>query len=78
MPGASGFAYPERVRHNWGMTTTAADGHAEWLRMPKYQPNAAAPVDMEELGDCSETGSVWAVNPRVKLWMRVRQTAPWF
>ncbi|MEI8040492.1 MAG: type II secretion system protein [Verrucomicrobiota bacterium] len=70
-------------RHSGGMTTTAADGHAEWLRTPKYQPGAAPPENWNELGDCSNgtTGS-WNDNTapvrRIKLWCRFQPgTNPW-
>ena len=70
-------------RHNGGMTATAADGHADWLRTPKYQPGAAAPVNWNELGDCSNgtTGS-WNDNTpparRIKLWCRYQfGLSPW-
>jgi prepilin-type N-terminal cleavage/methylation domain-containing protein/prepilin-type processing-associated H-X9-DG protein len=67
---------PEYRRHNGGMTATAADGHAEWLRTPPYRPGAPAPLNFLELGDCAEgvnPASSWATdNPhngnRVKLW----------
>jgi prepilin-type N-terminal cleavage/methylation domain-containing protein/prepilin-type processing-associated H-X9-DG protein len=48
-PGSPGFR-----RHSGGMTTTAADGHAEWLRMPPYQPGAPPPLNMLEMGDCAD------------------------
>jgi prepilin-type N-terminal cleavage/methylation domain-containing protein len=73
--------YPSYRRHSGGTTATAADGHADWLRMPPYRPNAPAPLNFLELGDCS-TGinlSTWQ-DPtipgdhnggRVKLWSRL-------
>lgn len=79
IPNAAGqFAYPYHRRHNGGMTSTAADGHAEWLRMPPVNLGAAAPVDLNELGDATTTGSMWPNPPQTKLWMRVVQAAPWF
>ncbi|MEI8040198.1 MAG: type II secretion system protein [Verrucomicrobiota bacterium] len=62
-------------RHSGGMTAAAADGHAEWLRTPNYQPGAAMPKNWNELGDCSN-GAVgaWDDNTpptrRIKLWSR--------
>lgn len=77
--GANGmFQYPMHTRHNGGMTTTAADGHAEWLRMPPVNLGTAAPPNLNELGDAKLSGSVWPNPPQTKLWMRVTQTAPWF
>jgi len=73
---------PEYRRHGNGMTATAADGHAEYLRTPPYLGDSSTvPVDFYELGDCyegSNPGSSWARgNPhngtRVKLWTRFNQ-----
>jgi prepilin-type N-terminal cleavage/methylation domain-containing protein len=50
--------YPEFRRHSGGMTSTAADGHAEWLRTPPYRPGKPSPQNFMELGDCSS-----GVNP---------------
>jgi hypothetical protein len=36
------------------------------------------PGDLNELGDCTGTGSVWSNAPQTKLSMRVNQAAPWF
>jgi len=61
---------PEYRRHNGGMMCTAADGHAERLRMPPYQPGAPTPDGLLELGDCSSgQGSLWN-GARAKLFMR--------
>jgi prepilin-type N-terminal cleavage/methylation domain-containing protein len=73
---------PEFRRHGGGMTSTAADGHAEFLRTPPYlADNATIPLNFYELGDCSEgvnPASSWARdNPhngtRVKLFSRFNQ-----
>jgi prepilin-type N-terminal cleavage/methylation domain-containing protein/prepilin-type processing-associated H-X9-DG protein len=73
---------PEYRRHSGGMTATAADGHAEFLRTPPYSPGSGTvPDDFYELGDCSEgvnPASSWARgNPhngnRVKLFSRFNQ-----
>jgi len=67
---------PEFRRHNGGMTSAAADGHAEELRMPVYQPGQPPPSTFVELGDCANSmnpGShgVWINNgPRAKLFCR--------
>jgi len=69
---------PEFRRHENGMTSTAADGHAEWLRMPPYQPGRPPPPNFVELGDCSDEPNpayhgLWFDNgPRVKLFTRRR------
>jgi prepilin-type N-terminal cleavage/methylation domain-containing protein/prepilin-type processing-associated H-X9-DG protein len=70
-------------RHGGGLTATAADGHAEWLHMPRSQPGKPDPLNFLELGDCytppNGTAYVpfWAANdPRAKLFWRNRaQTA---
>jgi prepilin-type N-terminal cleavage/methylation domain-containing protein len=77
-PATGPFQYPQHTRHNGGMTSTAADGHAEWLRMPPVNLGAGAPPNLNELGDAKLSGSVWPNPPQTKLWMRVTQTAPWF
>ena len=69
---------PSYRRHAGGLTATAADGHAEWLRMPPYQPGAPAPSNFYELGDCSGGGnpaSTWKDNGprRIKLFCRYSQ-----
>jgi len=68
---------PQMRRHNGGMTSTAADGHAEWLRMPPYQPGRPPPANMLELGDCANgrnPASTWPDNGnRVKLYCRENQ-----
>jgi prepilin-type processing-associated H-X9-DG protein len=72
---------PQYRRHSGGMTAAAADGHAEWLRTPPYQPGRAAPSNFGELGDCSGSISlgVWRddTSPwQIKLYCR-EQTAGW-
>jgi len=36
--------YLQYRRHSGGMTAAAADGHAEWLRTPPYQPGRPPPT----------------------------------
>jgi prepilin-type N-terminal cleavage/methylation domain-containing protein len=76
----SGGGSPQYRRHNGGWTATAADGHADWLRGPPYQPgpNAVAPQNFGELGDCSlppNPPSTWLDNGprRIKLYCRYNQ-----
>ena len=69
---------PPYRRHAGGLTATAADGHAEWLRMPPYQPGRPAPQNFNELGDClngENPGSTWLDNGprRIKLYCRFNQ-----
>jgi prepilin-type N-terminal cleavage/methylation domain-containing protein len=73
---------PEFRRHSGGMTSTAADGHAEFLRTPPYVGDSkTVPLNFYELGDCAEgvnPPSSWAKdNPhngtRVKLFTRFNQ-----
>jgi prepilin-type N-terminal cleavage/methylation domain-containing protein/prepilin-type processing-associated H-X9-DG protein len=73
---------PEYRRHSGGMTATAADGHAEFLRTPPYLADSkTVPLNFYELGDCSQgdnPASSWARdNPhngtRVKLFTRFKQ-----
>lgn len=68
--------YPQFRRHQGGMTATAADGHAEWLRMPLYQPGAPPPKNFKELGDCSSgvnPASTWVDTGPIKLYFRYNQ-----
>jgi len=68
-PGSPGYR-----RHDGGMTGVAADGHAEWLKMPAYRPGAPSPTDFGELGDCSD-----AKNPAVHgTWINNRPTTKLF
>ncbi len=62
------------VRHNWSMTAAASDGHTELLKMPPYEPGAAAPVSFGELGDISDgnAGELWQPDANVKLFTRLR------
>jgi prepilin-type processing-associated H-X9-DG protein len=68
------LATPGMRRHDGGLTATAADGHAEWLRMPPYQPNSGiTPGNFLELGDCDGgpnggAHGLWTTNsPRAKI-----------
>jgi prepilin-type N-terminal cleavage/methylation domain-containing protein/prepilin-type processing-associated H-X9-DG protein len=64
---------PQFRRHSGGATATAADGHAEWMRMPPYTPGAPAPDNFNELGDCSDganPASTWKDKGRIKLYFR--------
>ncbi len=67
---------PEFRRHSGGMTATAADGHAEWLRTPVYRPGQPPPADWRDLGDCSDgqnPASSWVdIGPK-KLYFRHHQ-----
>jgi prepilin-type N-terminal cleavage/methylation domain-containing protein len=75
-PSANGTTPREGMqRHNNGMTGTAADGHAEWLRMPKFSVNGGVPKDLESLGDIAgsdQAGANWPRNNREKLFVRDR------
>jgi prepilin-type N-terminal cleavage/methylation domain-containing protein/prepilin-type processing-associated H-X9-DG protein len=82
----SGWNYPpgcpQYRRHDGGMTAVAADGHAEFLRTPPYQPGRPPPPNFGELGDRLDggyTASAWPppVPParRPKLWMRYDQNS---
>jgi prepilin-type N-terminal cleavage/methylation domain-containing protein/prepilin-type processing-associated H-X9-DG protein len=82
-PGLAGWnsppGTPQYRRHNNGFTATAADGHAEWVRTPPYQPGLPPPQNFNELGDCANgmnPGSTWKDNgPRpIKLYCRFSQT----
>ena len=67
---------PQFRRHNGGATATAADGHAEWLRMPEYSPGAPSPDNFRELGDCSSgvnPASTWKDKGKIKLYFRYDQ-----
>ena len=64
------------VHHNRGSATSAADGHAEFAQLPPHSIGAAAPTDMNDLGDvrgATTTGTGAAnrfLSPRAKLWFR--------
>ena len=65
------------IRHNWGMTATAADGRAVWIKMPPYTPNGATPgppsPNMEELGDIpGNVGANWVGSGREKVFIRAK------
>ena len=69
---------PHLRRHSGGMTATAADGHADWLRTPPYNPGAAKPENFNELGDCSNgknPAGTWKDNGLrpIKLYCRYNQ-----
>jgi prepilin-type N-terminal cleavage/methylation domain-containing protein/prepilin-type processing-associated H-X9-DG protein len=69
---------PQLRRHSGGMTATAADGHAEWVRTPPYQPGRPPPENFMELGDCANGqnpyGNSWLDNgPRpIKVYCRYK------
>jgi prepilin-type N-terminal cleavage/methylation domain-containing protein/prepilin-type processing-associated H-X9-DG protein len=68
--------WPQYRRHSGGATATAADGHAEWLRLPPYSPGASPPDNFGELGDCSSgvnPASTWKDKGRIKLYFRFNQ-----
>jgi hypothetical protein len=65
---------PAYRRHSGGGVAAAADGRAEWLRMPPYQPGRPVPDNFLELGDCANgqnPDSTWPDNgSQVKLFTR--------
>ena len=67
-------------RHNWGSTSGAADGHVELLRLPPYTPGAAAPADLQELGDSRQTtgGTPLWTSSQAKLFFRETPTTAGF
>jgi len=68
-------------RHNNGMVSTAADGHAVWLKMPPYNDGAPAPANLEHLGDVADgnqTGALWPKTGREKLFIRQTGTSSGF
>ena len=73
-PNASGnFGHAGMVRHNWGTTSTAADGRAVWLKMPPYLGNSVDPVDMVDLGDIAgdnQASANWPKSGKEKLYIR--------
>ncbi|MBM3830640.1 MAG: type II secretion system protein [Verrucomicrobia bacterium] len=85
IPGADGQSTKLGMMwHSGGMTSSAADGHAEWLRSPPYSPNAPAPADLGELGDQRGATTVgtgqanrW-LSPRAKLFVREQGTTGGF
>lgn len=76
-PNANGrFNYGGMVRHRDGSSTFAADGHGEFLRLPKYNGSSVGPADMEDMGDVlgnvAGTGGTATgfISTRAKLWLR--------
>ena len=70
---AAGWSRLGMTRHSMGMTTTAADGRAVWIKMPQFNPAGTAPIDMEELGDMVEptqTAANWLRAGREKVYIR--------
>jgi prepilin-type N-terminal cleavage/methylation domain-containing protein len=71
--GPNGFTRSGMVRHNHGMVGSAADGHSEWLKLPPFNPGAAAPTDMQDLGDIAgpnQASASWPKTGREKLYIR--------
>jgi len=65
------------IRHNWGMTATAADGRAVWVKMPPYRPSGSATgpasLNMEELGDIpGDLNANWTSSGREKVFIRAK------
>jgi prepilin-type N-terminal cleavage/methylation domain-containing protein len=61
------------IRHNWGMTASAADGRAVWIKMPPYLGNSVGPANFEELGDIAgsdQTSASWPKTGREKVYIR--------
>lgn len=68
-------------RHSDSMVGTAADGHAEWLRMPPFNFGSAAPTNLEALGDVAgsdQTGASWSKGGREKLFIRFQSAGGGF
>lgn len=65
------------VRHSWGFTTTATDGHSEWLKMPTFDgAGAPVPADFGEWGDASDDpATLWPTTAKVKIFIRMNTTA---
>ncbi|KAF0180832.1 MAG: prepilin-type N-terminal cleavage/methylation domain-containing protein [Limisphaerales bacterium] len=78
--GAGGFGHNGMIRHNWGMTVSAADGRSVWLKMPPFTPTAGNPTgtpapDMEDLGDIAgsdQTSANWPKIAKAKIFIRER------
>jgi prepilin-type N-terminal cleavage/methylation domain-containing protein len=71
--GTGDFSRDGMTRHNWGMMSTVTDGHVEWIRMPPFTRGAAAPKDMEMLGDIAgtdQTSASWPRNNIAKTFIR--------
>ncbi len=67
-------------RHEWASIAAAADGHVERLKLPSYNPGAAAPANLEEMGDSRETtgGTPLWTSPNAKLFWRESPTTGGF
>ncbi|KAF0173841.1 MAG: prepilin-type N-terminal cleavage/methylation domain-containing protein [Limisphaerales bacterium] len=71
--GPNGFTRSGMVRHQFGMTASAADGRAVWLKMPPFNPGAPAPANLEDLGDIAggnQAGASWPKTGREKVYIR--------
>ena len=61
------------TRHNNHALVGAADGHAEELKMPARDPNAASPIvaDLGEIGDSKLGTPLWTPTQRPKIYVRM-------
>ena len=59
------------TRHYGGGNVACADGHAEYLAMPKVDPSLPSPItaDLGPIGDCKTGTPLWA-SPLAKVFIR--------
>ena len=55
-----GHTSPGMRRHYGGQNNVAADGHARWLRMPRFDLGSGEPETLGELGDALSGDGFWA------------------
>ena len=68
--GSLGYLTAGMSRHSGAMSAFAADGHCVRVKMPPYQPGAAAPASLGELGDCRSGTGFWTIPSGVSLYVR--------
>jgi prepilin-type N-terminal cleavage/methylation domain-containing protein len=77
---SGGFSLTGMLHHGTGSTTSAADGHSEFAKLPPHEVGAPPPADMYEIGDvrgATTTGTGAAngfLSPSAKLWFREKET----
>ena len=73
--GSTGARYAlSMTRHNLGANLSLADGHAEFVKMAKPVPGAAAPPDLGPIGDSkliAPTPPMWTYGVQPKFFVRL-------
>ena len=71
LPIESGYA-KSMTRHNLGANVALADGHAEYVKMPKPLPGTPplALPDLGAIGDCKDGTPMWTYGTQPKVFVR--------